>query len=123
MPKLMIVDDEADVREFAANFFRRRKIDTVVASSGEEAIEVAAKEKPDLILLDIKMEGIDGIETLKRLKENDSSVKAVMVTGRKPDEQESFEQCKNLGILDYVHKPLELDELERIVFKHLPIKK
>jgi len=119
----MIVDDEADVREFAANFFRRRKIDTVVASSGEEAIEVASKEKPDLIPLDIKMEGIDGIETLKRLKEKDPSVKAVMVTGRKPEEAESFEQCKNLGVLDYVHKPLELDELERIVFKHLPAKK
>lgn len=123
MAKLMIVDDEADVREFAANFFRRRKIDTVVASSGEEAIEVAAKEKPDLILLDIKMEGIDGIETLKRLKEKNPSVKAIMVTGRKPEEQESFEICKNLGVLDYVHKPLELDELEKIVFKHLPAKK
>ena len=123
MPKLMIVDDEADVREFAANFFRRRKIDTVVAASGEEAIEAVAKEKPDLILLDIKMGGIDGIETLKRLKEKDPSIKAVMVTGRKPEEQESCEQCKNLGVLDYVHKPLELDELEKIVFKHLPAKK
>jgi len=123
MAKLLIVDDEADVREFAANFFRRRKIDTIVAASGEEAIETAQKEKPDLVLLDIKMNGIDGIETLKRLKEKDPSTKAIMVTGRKPEEHESLEQCKKLGVLDYVHKPLELDELEKIVFTYLPQKK
>ncbi|MBM3246107.1 MAG: response regulator [Candidatus Omnitrophica bacterium] len=119
MAKLLIVDDELDVREFAANFFRKRKIDVTTASGGEEALEIMEKEKPILVLLDIKMDGIDGIETLRRIKEKDKKIKVVMVTGRKPDEQGAFDLCRQYGALDYVHKPLELDELERIVLKEL----
>jgi two-component system response regulator (stage 0 sporulation protein F) len=119
MSKLLIVDDETDVREFAANFFRKRKIDCLTASGGEEALVIVEKQKPGLILLDIKMDGIDGIETLRRLKENNKDIKVIMVTGRKPEEQAAFDKCKELGALDYIHKPLELDELEKIVMKNL----
>lgn len=122
MAELLIVDDETDVREFAANFFRKRKINVITASSGEEALEMIAKDKPKLILLDIKMSGMDGIETLTEIKKRDSSIKVVMVTGKKPEEEESFNRCRELGALAYVHKPLELDELERIVLKELPKK-
>ena len=119
MAKLLIVDDESDVREFAANFFLRRKIECLTASSGEEAVGMVEKEKPDLILLDIKMEGIDGIETLRRIKEKNLQAKEIMVTGRKPEDQEAFDKCKEYGVLDYVHKPLELDELEKVVMKNI----
>ncbi len=119
MANLLIVDDEADVREFAANFFRKRKINVTTASSGEESLDILDKVKPDLILLDIKMSGIDGIETLKRVKEKDKNIKVIMVTGRKPDDQEAFGKCRQLGALDYIHKPLELEELERIVLKNI----
>jgi DNA-binding response OmpR family regulator len=119
MKKLLIVDDEADVREFAANFFRKRKIDCVIASSGEEALDIIGKERVDLVLLDVKMQGIDGIETLKRIKELDRDTKVIMVTGRKPEEEGSFDKCRELGALNYIHKPLELDELEQIVMKSL----
>jgi len=119
MANLLIVDDEADVREFAANFFRKRKINVTTAQSGEESLDMLDKVKPDLILLDIKMSGIDGIETLKRLKEKNKDLKVIMVTGRKPDDQEAFEKCRQCGALDYIHKPLELEELERIVLKNL----
>ena len=74
MPKLLIVDDELDVREFAASFFRKRKIEAVIAGDGQQALDLFEKEKPDLILLDIKMEGMDGIEVLRRLKEKDKEV-------------------------------------------------
>jgi DNA-binding response OmpR family regulator len=117
--KLLIVDDEADVREFAANFFRKRKIDCLTAFCGEEAISIIEKDKPDLVLLDIKMGGIDGIETLKRIRQLDGSLKVIMVTGRKPEEQDAFEKCKEFGAVDYIHKPLELDELEKIVLANL----
>lgn len=119
MKKLLIVDDEWDVREFAANFFKKRKIDVTTASSGEEALATLSKEKPDLILLDIKMGGIDGIETLKHIRDFDKNIKVIMVTGRKPEEENSSESCRQLGVLDYIHKPLELDELEKIVLKAL----
>lgn len=75
------------------------------------------------MLLDIKMGGIDGIETLRRLKELDKNAKVIMVSGRKPDEECTFEKCRQLGALNYIHKPLELDELERVVLRELSGKK
>lgn len=121
MAKLLIVDDEMDVREFAANFFRKRKIEVIVASSGEEALEIVAENAPDLILLDIKMEGIDGIETLSRMKKINKDLKVIMVTGRKPEDNGVFEECKTIGACGYIHKPLELDELQQVVMTELAL--
>jgi len=123
MGRLLIVDDEADVREFAANFFRRRKVDTIIASSGEEALQILDKEKVDLILLDINMTGITGIEALKYIRAKNCDAKVIMVTGTKPHEGAAFDQCKELGAIDYIHKPLELEELERVVMSQLKGKK
>lgn len=119
MKKLLIVDDETDVREFVSNFFKKRKVEVITASSGEEALATLNTKKFDLILLDIKMGGIDGIETLKRIKELNKNSKVIMVTGRKPEEEGSFDNCRQLGALDYIHKPLELDELEKVVLSAL----
>jgi DNA-binding response OmpR family regulator len=119
MPRLLIVDDENDVREFAANFFRKRKIDVATASSGEEALTLLQSEKPDLILLDVKMQGMDGIETLRRIRQLDKDMKVIMVTGKKPEEENCGGRCSEYGALDYINKPLELDELENVVLKHL----
>ncbi|MCM8797823.1 MAG: response regulator [Candidatus Omnitrophica bacterium] len=119
MPKLLIVDDEEDVREFAANFFRKRKIEVATASSGEEACALVKTQKPDMVLLDIQMSGMDGIEALRVIKDLNHDLKVIMVTGRKPDEEGTLERCRQLGVTDYIHKPLELDELERIVLSHI----
>jgi CheY-like chemotaxis protein len=117
MAKLLIVDDEDDVREFAANFFRKRKLEVATASSGEEALTKVEADPPDLILLDIKMGGISGIQTLEAIRTFNKTVKVIMVTGTKPEENESFNHCKALGASDYVHKPLRLEELEQVVMK------
>ena len=119
MARLLIVDDEQDVREFAANFFRKRNVEVVPVASGEEALERIARVVPDLILLDIKMAGIDGVETLRRLRASGNLTRVIMVTGRKPEENDTYAECEKLGIRAYVHKPLELEELERIVLKEL----
>jgi len=119
MSKLLIVDDETDVREFAANFFRKRKIETSTAASGEEALEMIKKDKPDLVLLDIRMEGMNGIQALEEIKKYDPAISVIMVTGTKPEENESYNKCRQLGACDYVHKPLKLDELEQVVLNAL----
>ena len=113
--KLLIVDDEKDVREWAAKFFRKRKIEVLTASNGEEAIEIVGREKPTAMLLDITMEGIDGIETLRRIREVDKDIKVVMVTGS--EDKEARNQTKELGAYDYIHKPLKMSELENVVLK------
>ena len=115
MAKLLIVDDEVDVREFATNFFRKRKIEVITVSNGEEALGIVEKQKVNLVLLDITMCGIDGIETLKRIKELDKNAKVIMVTGKKAEDKDSCNKCHELGAIDYIHKPLELDELEKTV--------
>jgi len=115
MAKLMIVDDEIDVREFAANFFRKRKLDVQTAGSAEEAIEKIKADRPNVVLLDIRMGGMSGIRALEEIKKIGSAIQVIMVTGTKPEESDAGEQCRRLGASDYVHKPLKLDELEQVV--------
>jgi DNA-binding response OmpR family regulator len=119
LPRLLIVDDEEDVREFAANFFRRRSIEARAVASGEDALAAIAAWPCKLVMLDIKMPGIDGLETLRRLKEVDASIQVVMVTGRKPEEENVADQCRALGAMAYIHKPLELEELEKVIMRQL----
>ncbi|MFA6384150.1 MAG: response regulator [Candidatus Omnitrophota bacterium] len=119
MRKLLIVDDEEDVRNFTANFFRKRQLDVHTASSGEEAIETLKNSKPDLVLLDICMGGISGIQTLAEIKKIDKSIKVVIVTATRPEENECYHECISLGACGYVQKPLELKELELVVMSTL----
>ena len=61
MAKLLIVDDESDIREFARKFFLKRNIEVFVAPGGRQALDIIASDKPDLILLDVRMEEMNGI--------------------------------------------------------------
>lgn len=117
MPKLLIVDDEDDIREFAKSFFRKRDIDVASASGGKEALAIVAKEQPDLILLDITMEDMSGVEVLRKLREDGNDVKVIMVTG--VEDTEVINEANSWGIKGYVHKPLVLQELEQIVLTEL----
>jgi DNA-binding NtrC family response regulator len=119
MAKLLIVDDEIDVREFAANFFRKRKLDVDTAGSGEEAIEKIKQDKPNIVLLDIRMEGMSGIQTLAEIKKIDPAIQVFMVTGTNPQENETYDKCRELGAADYIHKPLKLEQLEQVVMDTL----
>ena len=116
--KLLVVDDEIDVRNFFTNFFGRRDIEVLAVPNAEEAIKMVVSQRPKAILLDIKLEGMDGIETLRRIKELDKQVKVIMVTGREDDEAK--QETKRLGAYGFIHKPIELDEVEKLVMKLFP---
>ena len=117
MPKLLIVDDEIDIREFAKSYFRKRSIEVFTASGGVEALEIISQEKPDLVLLDVRMEEMNGVDVLKKLREAGNWIKVVMVTGVK--EETTIQEAERLGVTGLIHKPLILDELEKIVLKEL----
>ena|SRR3989338_10787978 len=119
MPKLLIVDDELDIREFAQNFFRKRNINVFTAAGGKEALHIIEQDKPDLVLLDVRMEEMTGIEVLKILRRQNNLVKVIMVTG--VENGEAVKEAHDLGIRGYIHKPLVLDELEKIVLKELSV--
>ena len=117
MSKLLIVDDESDIREFARNFFKKRKIDVSVASGGRQALDLIAQEKPDLILLDVRMEEMTGIEVLRQLRKLNPPVKVIMVSG--VEDEETIKEANSLGVIGYIHKPFILEELEKIVLAQL----
>jgi two-component system response regulator (stage 0 sporulation protein F) len=117
MRKLLIVDDEHDIRNFVKNFFQERGFEVFTAVNGEEAISVVKKESPSVVLLDIRMKGMDGIATLKHLKEMDRTIKIIMVTAL--EDQDKIDEAYRLGACDYITKPLELDHLEEAVEKVL----
>ena len=113
--KILIVDDEEDVRLFVADFFGERDFNVETAGSGEDALEKIEKSVPDLVLLDIMMPGIDGLECLEKIKKKYPNVTVIMITALKDETR--MEKAKRLGALDYIVKPFSLSYLETTVDK------
>jgi DNA-binding response OmpR family regulator len=83
MSKILVVDDEEEIRFLLAKFLKVRKHDAILASSGEEGLEAAVKHRPDAIILDICMPGTDGLDVLRQLKETAETlaIPVIMLTG------------------------------------------
>jgi len=107
--KILVVDDESDIRELLKNFLATEGYDVILAADGEAAMRLAAEENPDVIILDIRMPGIDGIETCRRLRANKgtSRIPVIMATALRDALMESLEA----GADDFVTKPFHLVEL------------
>lgn len=119
MQKILIVDDEQDICEFVKNFFQERGYEVLTAADGEQALEITKKVSPELVLLDIKMKGMDGIATLKHIKEMNKNQKVIMVTAL--DDQDKISEACKLGACEYITKPLILDHLEQTVEKIMQV--
>jgi DNA-binding response OmpR family regulator len=117
MRKIMVVDDELDICDFVKSFFQDRGYAVLTALSGEDAIEISKKENPELVLLDLKMKGMDGIATLKHLREANRKQKVIMVTAL--EDQDKMDEACRQGACDYILKPLMLDYLESAVERNL----
>ena len=113
MLKLLVVDDEGEICEFLKSFFEERSYHVVVANSGEQALERVKHEKPQVVLLDIKMPGMDGVQTLREIKTKYPKTKVIMVTAI--ETRDKIEECLRLGADNYITKPLSLEYLENDV--------
>ena len=111
--KILTVDDQMGIDSFFYEFFTARNYEVFNATSGKEAIKIVKKEKPRIILLDINMRGMDGIETLERIRQIDKEAVIIMVTGVKDDD--TMKKAKELGADDYITKPLSLEYLDKVV--------
>ena len=107
--KVMIVDDELDFLETIVKRLKARNIDVNGVESGYKALEALDGRNPDVIILDVKMPGMDGIETLREIKKKSPLTEVIMLTGHAS--VESGIQGMQLGAFDYVMKPVALDEL------------
>ncbi|MBM4288777.1 MAG: response regulator [Deltaproteobacteria bacterium] len=107
--KMLVVDDEPDFLETIIKRLKARKIEVAGVDSGYKALEFLDKHDVDVIVLDVKMPGMDGIETLRAIKKKKARVEVIMLTGHAS--VESGIQGMQLGAFDYVMKPVALDEL------------
>ena len=107
--RVLVVDDEADFLETIVKRLQRRKIDACGVDGGKKALEIVENERFDVVVLDILMPGMDGIETLKLLKKKNPFIEVIILTGH--GSVESGLQGMQFGAFDYIMKPAELDEL------------
>lgn len=113
--KILIVDDELIMRESLAGWLERDGHDVDTAASGEEALDFVRSTRFDILLVDIKMEGISGLEVLKQIKENDPDVAVVMITAY-GSITTAIDAMKN-GAYDYLLKPFDPGELGVLIDK------
>jgi len=106
---VLLVDDEPEFLETLVKRLRKRKLNATGARSGEEALEVMRSEPVDVVVLDVKMPGMDGIETLRELKKIRPLVEVIMLTGHA--NMEVAITGMELGAFDYLMKPMDIDEL------------
>ena len=107
--KLLLVDDEAEFLETLVDRLNLRDLKTDVAYNGQEALSAVEEEEPDVIVLDVKMPGMDGIEVLRRLKKAYPHVEVIILTGHGSEKDE--QQARQLGAFDYLRKPADLETL------------
>ena len=117
MSKLLLIDDEADVQYSFQRIFDSPEIEIATASSGEEGLKLLPKFKPDLVVMDIRMGGITGLETLRRIRQLDSKLLVILMTAYGTT-QTTIEAMK-LGAFDYLLKPFEVPKLKEIITKAL----
>lgn len=107
--RVMLIDDEEEYAETLAERLELRGVSTRVALDGQEALTAIDEDTPDIVLLDVMMPGIGGLETLRRIKETHPRVEVILLTGR-GSTREGIEGMKR-GAFDYLMKPVQIEEL------------
>ena len=115
--KIMIVDDEVDVCKNISQFLEKGDFTFVIANSGQEALTKFLAERPDLVLLDIRMPDMDGIECLKWIKEMDKKATVIMVTC--VTDIDTAKKALEAGAIDYITKPISFEALQTAITTYL----
>lgn len=106
---ILIVDDEEEFREITGKRLEKKGLKVKVAEGGEKALEILEHSYTDVVLLDVKMPGMDGIETLRRIRAMKPLVEVVLLTGHAS--VDSGIEGMKLGAFDYLMKPIDLEPL------------
>jgi two-component system nitrogen regulation response regulator GlnG len=111
--KILLVDDDPEVRMATRDFLSSKGYEVVVAEGGREALRLLDASPPDVVLLDVAMPDMDGMETLKRMVATHPAMPVIMVTANADIEITS--KVLQLGAADYVPKPFDLDYLDQAI--------
>jgi DNA-binding NtrC family response regulator len=107
--KVLFVDDEEDFVRTMAERMEMRDLGGDIALSGQQALEMLENDVPDVMVLDLRMPGIDGMEVLRRVKKTLPQVEVIIMTGHGSDQDE--EEARRLGAFDYLRKPVDIEQL------------
>lgn len=119
--KILIVDDQFGIRILLNEVFQKEGYDTYQAANGVQALSIVKENRPDLVLLDMKIPGMDGIEILKRLKAIDETIQVIIMTAY--GELDMIQKAKDLGALTHFAKPFDIDEIVTAVKQQVPVPK
>lgn len=112
---VLVVDDEKDSRKGIAHFLLKSNFDVVTAGNGKEALESFKENHPDLILTDMRMPEMSGIELLKEIKSIAPQTEVIIMTAY--GEVDSYLEAMNLGAFEYLNKPIKINELMKVINK------
>lgn len=111
--KVLLVDDEEDYVKTMAERMEMRDVGSRVALSGEEALRMVEDETPDVMVLDLRMPGIDGMEVLERVKKDHPHVQVIILTGHGSEKEEK--EARRLGAFKYLQKPADTSEILKAI--------
>ncbi|MFC7391881.1 response regulator [Scopulibacillus cellulosilyticus] len=117
--KILIVDDQFGIRILLNEIFQKEGYKTFTAGNGIQALDIVEKEEPELVILDMKIPGMDGLEILKRIKEKNSQVKVIIMTAY--GELDMIQEAIDNGAITHFAKPFDIDDVLKAVQKELPI--
>lgn len=107
---VLVVDDDLTVQETLQRFLEQKGYEVHTAADGEAALEAVQRLGPDIMLLDIRMPGMDGLEVLQRIRDEEIDVGVIMISGQA--DEETARRTLEQGAADYITKPFDLDYLE-----------
>ncbi len=112
---VLVVDDEKGIRDGSERIISRMGCNALTAKNGEEGLDIIGRTDAAIVLLDLKMPGIDGLEVLKKVKKSRPEIEVVVLTGH--GSQTDKDICMELGAFAYLQKPVDIDELSEILKK------
>jgi DNA-binding response OmpR family regulator len=111
--KVLLVDDEREYVTTLGERMQMRGLDPEIAFSGEQALRMLEHSLPDVMVLDLKMPGIDGLEVLRRVKKRYPQIQVIILTGHGSDRDEAA--ARRLGAFDHLQKPVDINDLVHIM--------
>ena len=115
--KILIVDDQFGIRILLNEVLQKEGYQTFQAANGIQALEIVDNHSPDLVLLDMKIPGMDGIEILKRMKQKNADIRVIIMTAY--GELDMIQEAKDLGALTHFAKPFDIDDIRQAVKQYV----
>lgn len=114
MAKILVVDDEPGIVSLLTDFLHKKNYEVVTASGGAEALEMVRLESPQIVLLDVRMPGMSGLEVLREIKKINKNVSVIIATA--VADEDIGRTALEVGAFDYILKPIDLNHLEKVLW-------